>query len=434
MMVFWIIAVALIAAALLFILPPLLRRPENAPAPVDRNRLTVAIYQDQMAELESDLRSDTITQDQDEVGRQELERRLLDDVPQVPGQAPSSGGRPAGRWSAVMVGIAVPVVVVTLYLVLGTPEALKPASEQIASASIKNGRHGESSAQIMALIQQLEERLQKNPDDAKGWSILGRSYLALEMFPQSRHAFEKAVKLDGNDPQLLVDYADALAMDRKDQSLDGRPMALVDRALKLDPNNQKGLWLAGTAAYERHVFKTALKYWEKLYAMVPPGSDAAKSMESNIAEVRSLISSVGSGSGDGGDQSGASPDNTQTAMAATPGDAAISGQVSLSADLKAKAKPSDVVYVFARAPPGGPPMPLAIIKTQVKDLPMQFTLDDSKSIMPSAKLSGFSHAVIAARVSMSGDASAHSGDLQGMSPVVAVGATGVDVVIDKVVP
>ena len=434
MMVFWIIAVALIAAALLFILPPLLRRPEHAPEPVDRDRLTVAIYQDQMAELESDLRSDTITQDQYEVGRQELERRLLDDVPQVPGQTPATakapGGKPAGRWSAVMVGIGVPALVVVLYFVLGTPEALKPPDEQVATASVQGGKHGESREQIMALIQQLDERLQKNPDDAQGWSILGRSYLALEMFPESRHAFEKAVKLNGNDPQLLVDYADALAMDRKDQSLDGRPMALIDRALKLDPNNQKGLWLAGTAAYERHDYQAALKYWEKLYAMVPPGSDAAKSMESNIAEVRSLISSVGSS---GGDQS-AAPDNTQTAMAASPGDAVITGQVSLAPDLKAKAKPGDVVYIFARAPPGGPPMPLAIIKTQVKDLPMQFTLDDSKSIMPSAKLSGFSHAVVAARVSMSGDASAHSGDLQGMSSVVSVGATGVDVVIDKVVP
>jgi len=430
MMVFWIIAVALIAAALLFILPPLLRRPEHAPEPVDRDRLTVAIYQDQMAELESDLRSDTITQDQYEVGRQELERRLLDDVPQAPGQTQASGGKPAGRWSAVMVGIAVPVLVVILYFVLGTPEALKPPGEQVATATVKGGAHSESREQIMALIQQLEERLQKNPDDPRGWSILGRSYLALEMFPQARHAFEKAVKLNGNDPQLLVDYADALAMDRKDQSLDGRPMSLIDRALKLDPNNQKGLWLAGTAAYERHDYNAALKYWQKLYAMVPPGSDAAKAMESNIAEVRSLITSVGSST----DQSGAAPDNTQTAMAAGPGDAVISGQVSLAPDLKAKAKPGDVVYIFARAPPGGPPVPLAIIKAEVKDLPMQFTLDDSKSIMPSAKLSGFSHAVIAARVSMSGDASAHSGDLQGMSSVVSVGAKGVDVVIDKVVP
>lgn len=432
MMVFWIIAAALIAAALLFVLPPLLRRPENAPEPVDRDRLTVSIYQDQMAELEADLRADTITQDQYEIGRQELERRLLEDVPQAEQQqAQSPAGKAAGRWSAVMVGIAVPAVVVVLYLVLGNPEALKPPGEQVATASVQGGKHGESRAQIMALIQQLQERLQQNPDDAQGWAVLGRSYLAMNMFAESRHAFDKAVQLNGNDPQLLVDFADALAMDRKDQSLDGRPMALIDRALKIDPNNQKGLWLAGTAAYERHDYKAALKYWEKLYAMVPPGSDAAKAMESNISEVRRLIASVG---GSGGDQAAAAPDNTQTAMAGSPGDAVITGQVSLAPGLKAKAKPGNVVYIFARAPPGGPPMPLAIIKAQVKDLPMQFTLDDSKSIMPSTKLSGFSHAVVAARVSMSGDASAHSGDLQGMSPVVSVGATGVDVVIDKVVP
>jgi cytochrome c-type biogenesis protein CcmH len=432
MTVFWIIAVALTAAALLFVLPPLLRRPEHAPEPVDRDRLTVAIYKDQMAELEADLRSDTITQEQYEQGRQELERRLLDDVPQEADgqQAVPRAAAPSGRWAAIMVGIAVPVAVAALYLVLGTPEALKPPGEQIASATVKGGTHGESSEQIMALVEQLESRLKKHPDDAQGWAILGRSYLVLEQFPQARHAFDRAVQLNRNDPQLLVDYADALAMDRKDQSLEGRPMELVDRALKLDPNNQKGLWLAGTAAYERHDYKAALTYWEKLYTMVPPGSDAAKAMESNISEVRSLISSVGSA--EAPDE--APKDATQTAMASTPADAVIRGQVSLAPDLKAKAQPGDVVYIFARAPPGGPPMPLAIIKAQVKDLPMQFTLDDSKSIMPSAKLSGFTHAVVAARISMSGDASAHSGDLQGVSPVIAVGATGVDVVIDQVVP
>lgn len=426
MIVFWIIAVALIAAALLFVLPPLLRRPDVTPQGIDRDRLTVAIYRGQMAELDADLRNDTITQEQYELGRQELERRLLEDVPRADGPSPdTAAAAPPARRTAAVIGVAVPVIVIGMYLYLGNPNALKPAGEQIASA--ERG-HGQSPEQISALVQQLQERLDRSPNDAKGWAMLGRSYLVLENFPAARRAFKKAVQLNGTDPQLLVDYADSLAMDRKDQSLEGEPMDLIDRALKLNPNNKKGLWLAGTAAYERHDYRLALKYWQKLYTMVPAGTDTAKAMESNIQEVQALVAS------DGRAPLNNAPDSNQTAMADTGADAVIAGQVTLAADLQQKAGPNDVVYIFARAPPGGPPMPLAIIKAQVKDLPVSFKLDDSDAIMPSAKLSDFTHAVIGARISKSGDAMAHSGDLQGMSQVVTTGAKGVNVVINTVVP
>lgn len=442
MTVFWIIAAALIVAALLFVLPTLLRAPEQTSEEVDRNRLTIAIYKDQLAELETDLRTDTITREQYEQGLQELERRLLEEVPDGKadrGAQGSGAARPGARWVAYGVAVAIPVATVSLYMVWGNLEGLKPPGERTATA---NNPHGQSAEQIRALVAKLEARLKKNPDDANGWAILGRTYLVMERFPEARKAFANAVKLNGTNPQLLVDYADAMAMDSKDKSLQGKPMELINRALMIDPNNQKGLWLAGTAAYDGGEYQKALKYWKKLYAMVPPNSDAAKAMESNIAEIENLIEKTGGKTAGGSAQASKTDDGTAgraggsagVAAAAVPVSAVVAGRVSLSPELKAKANPDDTVYIFARAPPGGPQIPLATIKTKVRNLPMSFSMDDSMAIVQSAKLSDFSRTVVGARVSKSGDAMAHSGDLQGMSGVVAVGDKNVNVVINKVVP
>ena len=430
MIMFWVIVAALVVAALLFVIPPLLRRADKGHAAVDRDSLTVSIYQDQLAELENDLRNDTITQEQYEQGRLELERRMLEDVPGA--AAPSEGAAPGKsntqRWSAVMAGLAVPLAAVTLYLNLGNLEAIKPQPDRNTAQSGES--HGQTPQQIVAMIEQLAQRLEQNPNDARGWAMLGRSYLFLEQFPQARQAFANAVQLSGDDPQLLADYADALAMAREGQSLEGEPMELIKRALELDPANQKALWLAGTAAYERGEDENALEYWETLRDNVPPGSEAAQAMEGNIAELRGLLSRRGSSASP---SAPAAEEQVTAKQDSAAGDGVISGKVSLAPALQEKAQPDDTVYIFARAPEG-PPMPLAIARTTVGDLPMSFTLDDSMSITPAARLSKFERAVVGARVSKSGDAMAQSGDLQGMSPEVSVGTRDVQVIIDEIVP
>ncbi|MGH8682561.1 MAG: c-type cytochrome biogenesis protein CcmI/CycH, partial [Burkholderiales bacterium] len=107
--------------------------------------------------------------------------------------------------------------------------------------------------------------------------------------------------------------------------------------------------------------------------------------------------------------------------------------VSLAPALAAQAAPTDTVFIFARAA-SGPPMPLAVLRKQVKDLPLEFALDDSLAMAPNLKLSGFAEVIVGARVSRSGNATPQSGDLQGVSRPVKVGAAGVAVVIDTAVP
>jgi cytochrome c-type biogenesis protein CcmH len=408
MTLFWIIAALLIACALLFVLPPLLKR--RAAVSVAAQRLNVAVYRDQLSELEADRRSGTLTDDQYERARLELERRLLDDV--AADGAPAVAERPASRVPAVVAGVAVPVLAVALYFVVGNPRALAPvALPQHAGETV-------TAEQVEAMVAKLAERMRQKPDDPQGWAMLGRSYAVMGRFEDAAAAYGKAVERAPDNPHVLADYADALAMARG-QNLLGEPEALVMRALKIDPDHGKSLALAGTIAFEKKDFATAIQYWERLAKAIPPDSDIARNVQSSIAEARGLLGSKGQAAGK-------TANTPSTDKAAGAG---VSGTVALAPALKSKAAPGDTVFILARAAEGSR-MPLAILRKKVSDLPAVFTLDDSTAMSPATRLSGVQQVVIGARVSKSGNATPQPGDLQGVSKPVSNTAKGITILID----
>ncbi len=421
MTIFMVVAALLLLAALLFVVPPLVqkRRAEDA---VARSAINVTVYRDQLAELERDLDNDIISQAQYEQGRVELEKRLLEDVEEAGEVASSQAAAPASKKTAVLLGVLLPLFAVGSYVYFGEPDAIDP--RQVAQAQMQQMSEADVASQINRMVEQLAQRLKDDPLDAEGWKMLGRSYIVLQRYSDALAALENAVRLNDGDAQLLADYADALAMAGGQQSLEGRPLELIRRALELDPNNQKALWLAGTAAYERADFQQAMVYWKRLYALVPKDSQAARTMESNIAEAQALLS--------GRQPEAAAP----PAMARAGGDAdklqRISGTVRLDPALRARVSDQDTVFIFARAPQG-PRMPVAIIRAQVKDLPMDFTLDDSNAMNPAMALSRFDRVEVVARISRSGNAMPSSGDLQGSAGVVGPGDEA-RVVISEVIP
>jgi cytochrome c-type biogenesis protein CcmH len=379
MTLFWLVGAALAAAALAWVLRPLLAARS---ASVSRRAANVGIYRDQLRELDADLAAGTLAQADYERSRAELEARLLEDA----GQPEASHAPFAGRRLALLVGCAIPLLALTIYLFVGNPGAL-------------------SVQQLDTLVERLAARLRANPDDADGWALLGRSYAALGRYAESADAYAKAAVRAPRDAGLLVDFADALAMARG-RNLEGEPEKLIQRALEIDPNNLKGLALAGTVAFERKDYARAVTYWQRMLPLVPADSEDARTIEENVAQAKSLAGIAQHG---------------------------VRGTVTLSADLKSKAAPDDVVFVFARAAEG-PPMPLAVARTRVRHLPYRFRLDDSMAMTPAMKLSAFPRVVVGARVSKSGNATPQPGDLQGASAPVANDAGEVRVVIDRVVP
>jgi cytochrome c-type biogenesis protein CcmH len=275
------------------------------------------------------------------------------------------------------------------------------------------------------MVGRLAARLETTPDDADGWALLARSYSTLERFPQAVAAYARAIKLRTDDAALYADYADALAMTREPR-FDKDVLALIGRALKIDPDHPKALLLAATAAADRRDFGGAANHLEHLQKQLPPDSDFARMVGQRLAEARAQGAPAKSAP--------AAQPTAKSAPAAQPASSAgIAGRVELSAAIAAKAAPTDTVFILARAPEGSR-MPLAILKRQVKDLPVDFALSDAQAMSPAMKLSSFQEVVIVARVSKSGSAAPQSGDLLGTTPAVKLGAAGVKVVIDSVVP
>jgi cytochrome c-type biogenesis protein CcmH len=300
MMSFWILAGLLIVLALCYVLPPLLQRAEQA---IDeRAEANVSIYRKQFAELEQDLRDDVLDNEQYEQGRFELQRRLLEDVAPPPGvKASAVNSTRSMRTTAVLLGSAIPLAALILYSQIGTPQALSINQQQVlnqqqalprgeAEADVPTGTPGMPSQQeIEERVAGLAARLKENPNDVQGWMMLARSYQNFKRYREASDAYARAAELAGNNAQLWADYADSLAM--ANDSLQGRPLELINKALQIDPGNEKALWLAGTAAFQAQDFRQAIAYWERLAKVLPEGSDAAQSIAASIEEARSKMNS-----------------------------------------------------------------------------------------------------------------------------------------------
>ncbi|MGQ0547492.1 MAG: c-type cytochrome biogenesis protein CcmI [Betaproteobacteria bacterium] len=387
MTLFWAIGAALAAAALLVLLRPLLfARPGKD---LSRRDANISIYRDQLRELDADLAAGKIAPADHERARTELEARLLEDVA-APDESRAGRG---GRAVVISVSALLPVAALAVYLAVGTPAALRGGADP----------HAEMSAQLETMVERRAAKLRENPDDADAWKLLGRSYAVMGRFPEAADAYAKAAVRSPRDAQLLVDFADALAMARG-QTLEGEPEKLVQRALEIDPANLKALALAGTIEFNRRQFAAAAGYWQRMLPHVEPGSEDARIIQENIAEARQLSGEI----------------------------KGIQGTVSLSPRLKDQAAPEDTVFVYARAAEG-PPLPLAVQRLRVRDLPARFSLTDAMAMAPGMNLSAHPRVVVTARVSKSGQAAPQPGDLTGASRPVANDASAVSVVIDTLV-
>ena len=439
MIAFVSIAAAMVVAALVWVLVPLLRGP-RAPG-VMGEASNVAVLRDQLGELDNDVANGIVSREQYEQSRRELEQRVLEESKAAPGSAGSSVPSSAAAWTAAIVGGALPIAAVVLYFALGSPQAFAPGSMAAAGSGPSEAQHDMSPQKVAEMAASLAAKLEKDPGNAEGWATLAHTYYSLQRFPEAVGAYERAVKLLPDNADLLADYADALGA--ANNSLDGKPTELIELSLKANPLQWKALALAGTVAFNRKDYAQAVTYWERLKGTLPPESEMAKSIGGSIAEARQLggITATAVAPAPAPAAPSAAPmaaaapaaaAATSAAATAAPG-AGIGGTITLSPALAKSAAPEDTVFIVARASEG-PRFPLAIVRKQVKDLPYKFTLDDSMAMSPEMKMSNFADLVVVARVSKSGNATPQSGDFEGTSKPVKMGASGLNVVIDSTRP
>ena len=327
--------------------------------------------------------------------------------------------RRAMRW---VVGVAMAMIVVTVVAMYFWQRTGKPTGTVMSEGGAAKP-HSASSNQIGSMIDNLAARLKENPGDAAGWAMLARSYGVLGRSDEAVDAYAKAVDLTKSDAALLVDYADALAV-KNNRALAGEPMKLIRRALEIDPRNVKALAMAGTDANDRKDYLAAVKFWEQVVEIGGADNLFAKRIAHSLVEARQLA-----GLPAGKLTGGAFPTSVASAPAA---DLGLRGTVTVSSALARQIKPEDTVFIFAR-PAQGSRMPLVILRRQVKDLPIEFTLDDSLAMSAANKLSQAGSVIVGARISKSGNAVPEKGDFAGQSPVVPVGTRGLVIEISETV-
>jgi len=379
-------------------------------------------FKRQLAELQDRHATGALSKAQFDQQTAALERRLLDlllhdaDAPAGPAAVRKVSGR-------LLAGLALAIV-----LIAGAGywyKAMPVLEAQLAGEG--EGAGQPNSAQIIAMVDKLAERLKQDPSDGEGWAMLARSYSVMERNAEALGAYAHAIALRKDDPSVLVDYADALAV-KNNHSLAGEPMKLITQALKIDPANIKGLALAGTDAFVRQDFAQAVRYWSEVEKVGSPDSALVQRVTASLQEARSRAGLPAAPA----PQSAPAPAPAAATQAAPSGAAAsVGGTVTLSPALLAKASPQDTVFIFAR-PASGARMPLAAQRVQVKDLPYRFTLDDSKSMSPATPLSSSAQVILGARISKSGDAVPQPGDLSGQVGPVALGTQGIALEINEV--
>lgn len=407
-------AVSLIAVTMLLLLRPWQR--QNTEHEATAREINASLYRDQLAELDRDLAAGTLAGADHAQARDELQRRLLIDAAlaeTTPAQAQRT------RHTTLLIALALPLAATGLYAVLGAPAALLPQPMAASGTA-----HQPTSAEIDQMLAALAARLEKNPADTKGWAMLARSYRALGRQAEAQTAYARIGDALNKDPVLLAEYADVIAT-QANGNLEGRPLQLVTAALQLDPDHPMALSLAATAAYKRKDFPQAARHWQRLLKQLPPDSDDAKWLVKTLAEIGAPAVAIAA----------AAPiaKAATTDAAAAPAARSVSGVVSLSPKLQGEVRPTDTVFVFARAADGSR-MPLAVQRARVADLPLQFKLDDSMAMSPQHKLSNVAEVRIEARVSRSGDATPAAGDLIAVGEIVKTGSNRVALLIDRVRP
>ena len=313
--------------------------------------------------------------------------------------------------AAGLIFVMVPIGSLGLYLKIGQPEA------QNVTEFVENQKEHLTREQLEEILTKIQSHLKDDPSDVEGWVMLGRTLKGLGRFDESVSAWKQAYELSPDDANLLVDYAEALALvDMKDHE----PGQLIDRALGYDPNNVKGLALGGSIAFANADYETAIKRWSLLASLVRDDDDLVSTLKEGVAEAsRRLGKTVAA-------DSGALPKISESGQTSQ---ALITGRLRLDEGVRDLVLPTESVFIFVRAV-DGPPMPIAALKVEVKDLPFEFSIGDNESLQQSRKLSEFGSVLVGARVSKSGNAIEATGDLVGEVKRISLGST-VDLVIDR---
>ena len=397
---FFLIATVLVCIAVGSLVRVILREPISQE--VAREQKNIEVARQRLEELRQRIAVGEIESADVETLQEEIERGLLIDLDETnaeEGFQIHSSRDKVNRWTAVAVASVIPIVAGALYLVLGQPSVISNppvANTQVADGGLLDNETNLEAQAFEEKTQEVMRRLAEQPDDALGWDTLARLFVAQERFAEAAGALKKFRELTGDSADVLVREANALAFANNGE-LRGEPESLIDRALELDPQHFGALFLAGFAVALRQDYQSALDYWHKAETL-SPNEDVRSEIRRLISGAEAEIVGTSSSTGDG--------------VSTVAAGQSVRVSVSVEPAILEQVDPQDSVFIFARALQG-PAVPLAVVKRQVKDLPIVIELDDNSAMVPNMTISAFDKISIVARISRSGTAQAASGDFFG---------------------
>lgn len=408
-LIFILTALLTTGLVVLVLMSRLLHPPVQAqPAQSDAN---ARIYQQQLAELQSELDAGKLDASDFGQARDELTRRLLQDTEGPQEAAPVANTR--ALMTAMLLGVLLPAGAVLSYLALGEPDALDPQKVQAASS-----QHPE----LQDMAESLARKLDAEGGTVQRWMTLARTYRTLEQYDKAMPAYDRAIALGGDD-DVQLERAEVLALARGG-NFQGEPIAVIQRVLRKNPHHYHALLLAGSAAYSDNAWQQALDHWLKAQAQLQAGDGDVDELAQAIAKVREKLGQA--------TQTPAARPEPRTPAPAAAG-STLSGRVELGELARGQVAPGDTVFIYAVATQG-PRAPLAILRATVAQLPMAFVLDDSTAMSAEHKLSSQTSVSVKARISRTGEALPRPGDWVGTLGPVAPGSKDIRLVINEKMP
>jgi cytochrome c-type biogenesis protein CcmH len=389
---------------------------------LDRDQQNIDILRQEFVDLKAQLEAGELNQAQYQEAYDELVITLGNDLKQTDS---SSKPRLQVGQGPTLIGVFVLLSALTfgLYFKLGSPQALNPANQQTTMADAHKAAGAGTMPSIDAMVEGLRQKLEKDPNNLQGWMMLGRSYMVLKHYDLAVDALTHAYGLNSEDPNVLLFYADAITM-QNGGLVNDKAFKLIKRAIAKTPENPTAMWMAAMAYEGQGDYKTAIDYWQALLPKVKANASDYQEVQMHLAHAQSRLT--------GKPMVIPSPVATNQTATGNGEGASVTVVIKLDAKYQEQVKPTDTVFVYARAV-NGPRQPLAAKRLQVKDLPATVTLDDSMAMSPMNKLSNYAQVYIGARVSRSGKVMPSSGDLQGRSSNVETKQSGnnVEVLINQ---
>ncbi len=389
---FFIPAFLLLVIVLAFLLKPFLFNKGHEST--SRRQMNAVIYQKELEKLAAEQAAGRIDAQEYEMSHAEMRQRLFQDA-EVEDDTATMGSS-----KKVIIGLIIFVVLLSSVLYLALGDAFRVAQ--------RNEQKPMTQAGVEQMVADFALKMERDPGNLKGWAMLARSYRILGRNEDAAKAYARAGNFINDDPELLAEYADVL-VGTANGSFKGKPLQLIQQALKLDPNNLLALWLSGTAAYTSGNYSSAVKTWGRLAKLLPPSSDEARAIAASIEDAHSK----------GG-----------VAKPPTVAGKTISGQIDLSLELKSKLKSGDMLMVIARQP--GERMPVAVLKVPATKFPFSFALDDTLAMNPNKQISQLSEVSVEVRISKTGMAKAEPGDLVSAAQTVKLGSSKVSILVNQV--